>query len=269
MIEKIFRKSQYTGDREYIKNPDLLNFPLGEDYVRDEKLNELVKGKTIAMVGPAPNLQGKGMGEFIDSHDLVFRVGDSPVGFMGQTGKEGDYGSRSDVLVHSFNDHDRPQLQKDLSWLRSMQYLIQSMARSRDPENSPDAKWVKMVGVPFYNIPEFHMKTIEGWGYLFDHLGSLPNTGFIAILMLLNYDIKYMYITGYTFYNMGKWSKAGPSYFDDWYDTEKYKKHGLNEAQRIHNPTHYIDHFRKILNVDKHRNKIRLDEYLTKNFLEK
>ena len=63
---------------------DLINNTLGEDYVRDEKLNELVKGKTIAMVGPAPNLQGSNMGEFIDSHDLIFRVGDSPVGFLGQ-----------------------------------------------------------------------------------------------------------------------------------------------------------------------------------------
>ena len=116
----------YTNDRgTFVKKPDLINFTLGEDYQRDEKLNELVKDKTIAYVGPAPNLQNLGMGEFIDSHDLVFRLGDSPVGFMGRTGKEVDYGSRTDVLVHSFNDHDRPELEQDVRWLRSLKYFLE------------------------------------------------------------------------------------------------------------------------------------------------
>ena len=77
----------------------------------------MVKDKTIAFVGPAPNIQGLETGKFIDSHDLVFRLGDSPVGFMGKTGKEIDYGEKTDVLVHSFNDHDRPELNKDIDWL--------------------------------------------------------------------------------------------------------------------------------------------------------
>ena len=41
----------YTNDRgTFVKKPDLINFTLGEDYQRDEKLNELVKDKTIAYV---------------------------------------------------------------------------------------------------------------------------------------------------------------------------------------------------------------------------
>ncbi len=253
----------------YLDKPDLLNFTLGEDYVRDEKLNELVKGKTIAMVGPAPSLQGKGMGKFIDSHDLIFRCGDSPVGFLGQTDKCIDYGSRTDVLVHSFNDHDRPQLQKDLDWLRGLKYLLEPMVRSS--ETPRQLKWFDMVGVPVHHVPDHHIKSDNHWnkgkpGYLYDYLGSLPNTGFIGILTMLNYDIKYMYVTGFTFYNMGGFHKAGPSYFDDWYKTDKFKRHGLNEAQRLHNPIHQIKHFRDILNIEKHKAKIKLDEYLTENF---
>ena len=57
----------YTNDRgKFVKNPDLINFPLGEDYQRDEKFNDLVKDKTIAFVGPAPNIQGLETGKFID-----------------------------------------------------------------------------------------------------------------------------------------------------------------------------------------------------------
>ena len=69
-------------NKEVLEEFDLINYPLTKDYERDEDFNDLVKDKTIAYVGPAPNLQGLGMGEFIDSHDLVFRLGDSPVGFI-------------------------------------------------------------------------------------------------------------------------------------------------------------------------------------------
>ena len=141
----------------------------------------------------------------------------------------------------------------------------------RSYETPRQIEWFNMVGVPVHHVPDHHMKSDNHWnkgkpGYLYDYLGSLPNTGFIGILTMLNYDIKYMYITGYTFYNMGKWSKAGPSYFDDWYKTDKFKTHGLNESQKLHNPIHQIKHFRDILKIEKHKAKIKLDEYLTENF---
>jgi len=242
---------------------DLINYPLTKDYERDEDFNDLVKDKTIAYVGPAPNLQGLGMGEFIDSHDLVFRLGDSPVGFMGATDKEDDYGSKSDVLVHSFNDTDRPQLEKDVDWLRSLKYFLEPMVQNA--EAGRQAAWFSKIGVPLHHVPDHHLKP----GPLSDYLGSLPNTGFIGLLTMMYYDIKYLYVTGFTFYNMNGWNEAGNCYFDEWYDTEKYKKYGLNESQgegEIHNAANDIAHFRDILKVPKHREKIRLDEYLSDHF---
>ena len=259
----------YTNDRgKFVKNPDLINFPLGEDYQRDEKFNDLVKDKTIAFVGPAPNIQGLETGKFIDSHDLVFRLGDSPVGFMGKTGKEIDYGEKTDVLVHSFNDHDRPELNKDIDWLRSLKYFLQPMVRSA--ETPRQEEWFKEIGVPVHNVPDHHIKSDNHWnkgkpGYLHDHLNSLPNTGFIGLLTMLNYDIKYIYITGFTFYNMGEWDSGGKCYFDEWYESDKYQQHGLNEST-LHNPKSDVNHFKNILSLEKHRNKIRLDSYLNKNF---
>jgi len=256
-------------NKDILEKFDLINYPLTKNYKRDEVFNDLVKDKTIAYVGPAPNLQGLGMGEFIDSHDLVFRVGDSPVGFMGATGKENDYGSRTDVLVHSFNDHDRPQLEKDINWLRSLKYFLEPMVQSHEAQRQ--AQWFGRIGVPIHHVPDEHVKP----GPLFDYLGSLPNTGYLGLLTMMYYDIKHLYLTGFTFYNMNEWSDAGNCYFDEWYDTEKYKKHGLNEAKiakgaykQIHNPANDIAHFRNILKVEKHRNKIKLDEYLTKHFEE-
>ena len=45
-----------------------------EDYELEPELLNLVKGKRVAFVCPSPHLIGQGMGEFIDSFDLVVRV---------------------------------------------------------------------------------------------------------------------------------------------------------------------------------------------------
>jgi hypothetical protein len=247
---------------------DLINNTLGDDYIIDEDFNVLIKNKKIAYVGPAPNLQGLAMGSYIDSHDIVMRIGDPPVKFMGQTGKEMDYGSRTDILVHSFNVHDRDHLNQDLGWVRDCKYLFQPMVRSAE---TPDQEaWFEHVGVPVYNVPDHHIKSDDHWnkgkpGHLYDYLGSLPNTGFIGILTLLNYEIESLYITGMTFYNMGGWDKEGSCYFDEWYEQLKCKKYGLNESS-LHNPMVDIKHFRNILSLKKHRDKIILDDYLMKYF---
>ena len=44
------------------------------DYTPDPELEKLISGKSVAYVCPSPHLVGKGMGEYIDSHDLVVRV---------------------------------------------------------------------------------------------------------------------------------------------------------------------------------------------------
>ena len=236
---------------------DFENYSLGKDYVIDEKFNEFVKNKTIAFVGPAPNIIGKGYGEFIDSHDLVFRIGDSPVGFCGKTGLESDYGSRSDVLVHRFNEHDRPELLKDIKWLSSLKWILASMLWLQS-ENQIK-KMFSICNVPYTHVPD---DTIQG---LRNHLDSLPNTGFVGLLCLLNYDIKSIFMTGITFYNMGDWSQSN-NYFPNWYQSEKYKIHGLNERHDLHKPMHDIWHFQKLLKLEKYRSKIQFDEYLLKHF---
>lgn len=55
-------------------------------------MQKVFKGKAIAFVGLAPNIQGKGLGAEIDAHDLVYRTNVFPV-----PGPE-DYGSRCDII---------------------------------------------------------------------------------------------------------------------------------------------------------------------------
>jgi len=254
--------------------PDYLEYTLSDKYERDESLNDLVKDKTIAVIGPAPNLVGQGKGEFIDSHDLVFRLGDSPVGFKGRFDRAIDYGKRTDVLVHSFNEIDRPSLDQDREWLQSLKYILAPMVWDVDADNVKE--YLNGLNVPWHHVPDQFVKP-----GLYNLYNSLPNTGFLGILTMLNYDIKSMYISGMTFYNMSADYKVyreyhekpsrsaheskSPYYFEEWFDEPKYQRYGFDWGKH-HIPANDIKHFREILKVQKHRERIVLDEYLTENF---
>jgi hypothetical protein len=235
---------------------DWVENPLGRNYKKDSIIEELVTGKTIAYVGPAPQIAESGYGKHIDSHDLVFRTGD----FLKGENIDENYGSRTDVLVHSFNEHDRPCLfRESLADMRKCKCLVCSMIslEHRDIQNV----FFDDVGVPYYNMED---EVFEGETGIRKYLDCLPNTGFIGLLMLLEYDIKNVFITGMTFYDMGKWVK---SYHDNWY-TEgasalKYQHFGLNERHDLHKQLPQIKHFQKI--YEKYSDKIELDEYLTEN----
>lgn len=57
-------------------------------------LNEFIQGKTVAFVGMAPNIMGKGLGDEINSFDLVFRTNIFPIPEEYKV----DYGSKCDVI---------------------------------------------------------------------------------------------------------------------------------------------------------------------------
>ena len=59
-------------------------------------LEELVAGKRVALVGPAPHLLGTGAGEAIDSCDTVCRVNDIVEKKFGP-----DYGFKNDIIFHT------------------------------------------------------------------------------------------------------------------------------------------------------------------------
>jgi hypothetical protein len=65
-----------------------------------EPLRKIVEGKRVIYVGPSPTLKGRGMGEFIDSFDVVVRSNN-----MYKVPEElwVDYGKRCDVAC--FNNH--------------------------------------------------------------------------------------------------------------------------------------------------------------------
>ena len=94
-ISHFFRLSEYgvsigMTDSEIMSTAELWTILKSNHNAR--KLESLVTGKTVAIVGNGPSEIGKGLGPEIDAHDFVVRMNNFQV-----TGYEADYGTKTDV----------------------------------------------------------------------------------------------------------------------------------------------------------------------------
>jgi hypothetical protein len=164
-----------------------------KDYEIDENLSNLISGKRIAFIGPSPHLLGQHLGEFIDSHDLVIRINTS---YQIPEELHADYGKRTDILVSCLNFNKIRSLQDNMSFTTSVKYIIQPQLSMWDIDRAE--KIIHSWGVPYHNVSD---------GYLFKinkEVGTTCNTGLLGAITLLNYDIKELFMAGFTFFNMGK-----------------------------------------------------------------
>jgi hypothetical protein len=232
-----------------------------KDYEKDLELEKLIDGKTIAFVGPAPSLVGTGMGEKIDSYDLVIRINtayDIPEELWE------DYGKRTDILVSCLNFNKIRSLKDNMPFVESLKYLIQPNLSMWDIRKGEAI--INEWDVPFHNVCD---------GYLFKvdkEVGTTCNTGLLGIVTLLNYDIKELYIAGFTFFNMG--TNQGDAYHSAHLEqTIKYdpieivnnRPTGASLRFDLHAAQPQIDYFGKILEHH-HGTKVQVDDYLANNF---
>ena len=231
------------------------------DYVKDEKLAKLLEGKRVAYVCPSPHLRGMKMGSHIDSHDLVVRVNQSYD--MPEEDWE-DYGSRTDILMNCLNIHKINALRTGIDFARSLKYIVCPMVSMWDVQRVHD--FLDEVGTPWHNVCD---------GYLFKvfkEVGTTCNTGLMGIITLLNYDIKELYVTGMTFFNMNTF---GEVYYDK-YHKEAIKSGNFKEVEKgipnfsdlridIHQQKPQIIYFHKMIYFH-YGGMLTLDDYLEENF---
>ena len=232
------------------------------DYVSDPILEKLVEGKSLAYVCPSPHLVGKGMGNYIDSHDIVVRVNQN---FAPTEDTWEDYGKRTDILVNCTNVHKRHALSNNLNYVRSLKYFLCPMVSVH--EKPMVDSFLEDTKVPYQNVCD---------GYLFKmfrEVGTTVNTGLTGLLTLLNYPIKSLYVTGMTFFNM---NKMGRIYYDKYHD-EAVKYGNFSDTENkapsvaqlrmdIHEQQPQIDYFKKVVAIH-HPKTLKLDEFLTENFV--
>lgn len=186
-----------------------------------ELVRSHLEGKTVAIVGSGPGALANEPG-FVDSHDVVVRVNNYKL--TDQTGR------RTDVFYSFFGT----SIKKTALELKTDGVKL-CMAKCPDAQFT-ESDWHrrhgKMAGVDFRYIYERR----QGWWFCptyipsvaefmehFELLGNhVPTTGFSAILDVLRYRPKSVYLTGFDFFQS--------------------RVHNVNEAWKPGNPNDPIGH---------------------------
>ena len=171
------------------------------------KYNELfknfVKGKTIALVGPAESITNSGKGNLIDKFDIVIRLNKSlPL----PSDLASDIGTKTTILYNSLNTTDFPgenKFSNNFLQKYDIKFLCSSYPIENEYFKNDILNYIKKnkFGMPFKVLNNNVYKSIE------NSIGTRPYTGTCAIVDILNYDIKYLYITGLDFYSTKYYNK--------------------------------------------------------------
>ena len=201
------------------------------------------------------------MGEYIDSFDLVVRVNQA---FHMQEEDWEDYGKRTDILMNCLNCNKIAALEKDMDFARDMKFIVCPMVSMWDIQIVED--FLDVIGVPWHNVSDGYLFKI------FKEVGTTCNTGLTGAMTLLNYDIKELYLTGMTFFNMNKF---GQIYYDKYHNEAVANNNFREDSGKvpnfadlridIHQQQPQIDYFHKMVYFH-YGKKMTLDKYLTENF---
>lgn len=185
------------------------------DFCSKEYVRGVFEGKTVALVGSGPGVLDNKAG-FIDSHDVVVRVSNYKI--FEETG------IRTDVHYSFYG----------VSINKSQQELIDDgvyLCMCKCPNSKPiQSAWHeihgKIKGIDFRYIYDYrknwwfcptYVPTDDEFLEQFKLLGNhVPTTGFSAILDILSYNPKSLYLTGFDFFTSGvhnvdeTWKKNNP-----------------------------------------------------------
>lgn len=219
----------HIGDRiESISDNELVNFvkdsgkfsinslitynanqDMGEQYYnKDVDLEKLLTGKRVAYVCPASYLKNnKEMGKIIDSYDVVCRVGEAgPI----DSELHCSYGSRTDIILtggtgiwFSFLEKD-----KNISYFKKhVKFVINPRADNewgcmRSGKIDDYFRQITNNSVPFHQVRNDYAYYIAS-----KVAPKSSQTGTLGLIILLNYNIKELFITGMDFYNFGNYDE--------------------------------------------------------------
>lgn len=159
-------------------------------------VNEIFNNKTVIIVGPANNLIGLNMGEFIDSFDIVCRLNDS---YIISDERQKDYGKRCDVLLHTCNCQMLCIMDRYRKYLDNCKLIINPTSKSHKQDFNNTTKNVYQnyldinLNIPFYQVE----------GKFEKNMSSGINTGLCALDFLLNgTELNNLYICGLSFHGV-------------------------------------------------------------------
>jgi len=161
----------------------------------DKSFANLVRDKTVAVVGPAPYTANVNLVDEIESRDLVVRINR---GFPVIEEMKSHVGSRTDIhytvgpwVARNFVDYIADLEKKPLK------FITLTYPRKLKPNEHLFKKKLDSMCIGYKKVSNLDFANFIGV------LKARPSTGNMAILDLLAYPIKELYICGITFYMDG------------------------------------------------------------------
>ena len=178
--------------------------------------SDFLKNKKIALVGPSRSVEGSIMGNYVDSCDVVIRmIRPSNPTFLIPDRLKLDIGTRTDVVYSNFDIPNCP----DLSYFnylkdQGVKYINSTRPTIEIPIYPTIKNNIISSGV-LYSNPS--VEKYNGWS---NKLKSSPHSGYCILLDILSFDIKELYILGYSFHK--------DSCIDEWLSQNGWNKDNYN-----------------------------------------
>jgi len=204
-------------------------------FVRRLKLHELVKGKRVAIIGPANSSVDEKKGTYIDEFDIVIRINKAPSVIA--SGKfDAFIGTKVDMLFHSFFENTQSgggPLDIALFESLGIRYLVNPVAEFRGYRVIfnffKKYKYRKNV----YVLPA---QAYRRWKKKLN--GYQPTIGFCALMSLLECDFEELFLSGFTFFKTG----FAEGYRDNMRESTQVQEFIRNHG--LHNPEMEFEIFR-------------------------
>jgi hypothetical protein len=207
--------------------------------------DEYLKGKSIALVGPAPTvLEVDNNIDIINSCDVIVRLNRALPIHKDLVGK---VGSRTNVLYNCLDEDPEsggylhiPYLAQEVDWVIGAY-----------PSKPPFRQNINKFQSRNSGRVNFTAFDLDYYEHLEESMGTRPNTGILTMLDLLTRDIKSLYITGFTFFK-GGYVKQYRNY------TEEQVLHRM----KIHGNHHQEPQFRYVKDLLLNDDRVKVDNFM-------
>jgi len=231
-----------------------------EKYKKDLSLGKILSDKRVALIATSPHLLGKGLGRYIDSYDIVCRINTVTAKHY-----EEDYGFKTDLIVYSCptsenEDFMNRMLQSPEVSIRVRGLICPTTKAAHDYSGSTEENFKK---INVFNIPFFY-EGKENYSFLCQEIGVEPSMGIAAIVTLLMYHPKELFMTGFSFYAQF----SGNDSLEDKYKSiyypgcvsPQYQKHTMNPFLG-HNQVAIKEYFKNVI-LKKYSDIVKIDSCL-------
>jgi len=210
--------------------------------------SDYLKGKRIALIGPARTLIGSGMGKEIDNYDIVLRMKQPLV----PSKLHEDYGSKTDGIFVNLGRraYKKPIPEHFEEWRNAgLEWIIMCRRKKKRNINA------RAGGIEqFFRYERVTSKLYKRCKIACNCKGRLiPFTGTIAIAKILKADFKELYIGGFDFFAsglQGHYDNYNPDKFEKGIDFKKHHdimwRQNGSKAYR-HNARNDVKGVRKML----------------------